>query len=209
MSKQRRDRLEAVAGIVLASLGVLLVAVLLWRYVAPSSSEEPSVGVIESEPGIGLWDAYERAAAAAEAVAEDAQLVSASAQWQGPDEERLLAGADIWSFVFYAATNSSIVDIVVGDEAATVVNQTQVLSTPAALPEDAVRAGPRDPLLIFLAYGGSTFLEEYPSAIVDLHLGAGGGAEAVWSSSAIDIEQRKSVSVVIDAETHDVVSAAP
>ena len=209
MFKTKRERLEAVAGIVLASLGVLLVAVLLWRYVAPPSPEEPSVAVPEAEPGIGMWDAYERAAAAAQTGAEDARLVSASAQWQEPDEEELLAGAATWSFLFYSAASSSVLDVVVGDEAATLVNRTQVLSPPALMQENALRAGPRDPLLIFLAYGGSAFLEERPSATVDLHLGAGDGAEAVWSANAIDVEQGRSVSVVIDAETHDVVSAGP
>ena len=209
MSEGRRNRLEAVAGIVLGSLGVLLLAVLAWRYVAPPSPEGSSVGPPTAEPGIGLWEAYERAAAAAQSEAEDAQLVSASTQWQGPDEESLVAGGDTWSFVFYAVADSSILDVVVGDEATTVVNRTQVLITPALLPEEVLREGSRDALVIFLAYAGSAFLEEHPSAIVDLHLGAGDGGNAVWSANAVDIEQGSAVSVVIDAATHDVISAVP
>lgn len=209
MSEGRRNRLEAVAGIVLGGLGVLLVAVLMWRYLAPSATEERSVGPPTAEPGIGLREAYEMAAAAAQSEAESAQLVSASTQWQGPDEGRLLAGSDTWSFVFYAVADSSILDVVVGDEAATVVNRTQVLITPALLPEDVLRDGPEDALVIFLAYGGSAFLEEHPSAIVDLHLGPGDGANAVWSANAVDIEQGGSVSVVVDAATHNVISAVP
>ena len=63
---------------------------------------------------------------------------------------------------------------------------------------------------MFLAYDGRTFLAEHPQAMVDLHLAGreanddGGGA--VWTIVALDPEDRSLSSLLIDAETKQILS---
>lgn len=158
---------------------------------------------------IELWDAYEQARAAARTQAEDAQLVSASTQWQAVSEQTLVDGASNWSFVFYSSTDDNSLDVVVNTGKAQVVNQAQVWVAPKSLTEGVWRAGPREPLLVFLAYGGRTFLAEHPQALVDLHLASGeddDGGGAVWTVVALDPEDRSILALLIDAETKQVLS---
>jgi hypothetical protein len=155
------------------------------------------------QTSIELWDAYGQAQAAAQAQAEDVQLVSASTQWQTASEEAVLDGSTNWSFVFYSPEDGNSIDVTVNVGTAQVVNQTRVWVAPAALAEGAWQAGPREALLVFLAYGGRAFLDEHPQAIVDLHL-ADGETETVWTVVALDPEDRSLFSLLIDAETSQV-----
>jgi hypothetical protein len=160
---------------------------------------------------IDLWDAYGEARAAVQAQAEDAQLVSASTQWQAVSEESLLNGTSSWSFVFYSPTGSHALDVVANADRAQVANQTQVGVASSPLAEGAWQAGPREALLVFLAYGGRAFLDEHPQAAVDLHLAENEDGKAVWTIVALDIgdiggEDRTPLSVLIDADTMQVLS---
>jgi hypothetical protein len=157
------------------------------------------------QTSIELWDAYGQARAAAQAQAEDVQLVSASTQWQAVSEQVVLDGSTSWSFVFYSPKDGNSIDVIVNVGTAQVVNQTQVWVAPAALTEGAWQAGPRDALLVFLAYGGRGFLDEHPQAMVDLHL-ADDETEATWTVVALDPEDRSLFSLLIDAETSQVLS---
>jgi hypothetical protein len=155
---------------------------------------------------LDLWDAYGEALVAAQAQAEDAQLVSASTQWQMASEEMLLDGVSNWSFVFCSPTSSNSIDVVVNASTAQVVNQTRVWAAPKALVEGAWQAGPREALLVFLAYGGRLFLDEHPQAVVDLHLADGDEGEAVWTIVALDPGDRSLLSLPVGAETRRVLS---
>jgi hypothetical protein len=155
---------------------------------------------------VELWSAYEEARAVAQAQAQDAQLVSAKTQWQEVSEQDLLDGAGSWSFVFYSQANSHTLDVVVNTGKAQVVRETQVWTDSSVLLEGAWIAGPKDALLVFLAYEGRSFLEQHPQAMVDLHLGDNGEGKAVWTIVALDPEDRSLISVLIDAETMDVLS---
>ena len=119
---------------------------------------------------VELWDAYERAHAAARTQAQDAQLVSASTQWQAVSEQTMLDGASNWSFVFYSPTSENSFDVVANENEARVINQTRVWVASSPLPEGTWQEGPREALLVFLAYGGRTFLAEHAQAMVDLRL---------------------------------------
>lgn len=158
---------------------------------------------------IDLWEAYERARAAAREEAEGAELISASAQQQSASEEELLSGVSSWSFVFYTNADKSVLDVIVDDESAKVVNQTRIWNKPEALTEGAWREGPRDALLVFLAQGGREFLEEHPQAAVSLHLGTNDGGEPVWDIAALRMDERSPIAVRIDAETLEVLSVTP
>ena len=79
-------------------------------------------------------------------------------------------------------------------------------TSPSVLSEGAWQAGPRDALLVFLACGGRAFLDKHPQAMVDLHLGDNDEGKVVWTVVALDPEDRGLFSVLIDAETMDVLS---
>ena len=182
---------------------------LLWgRMFGPAEITSPTP---TAQVQIELWDAYEQARDAALAQAQDAQLVSASTQWQAVSEQTLVDGAANWSFVFYSPASEHSLDIVVNTEKAQVVKQTRIWVAPQPLAGGAWQAGPREPLLVFLAYGGRTFLNEHPEATVDLHLANNAehnnGDGAVWSVIVIDSQDHSLSSVLIDAETRQVLSA--
>jgi hypothetical protein len=155
---------------------------------------------------VELWDAYEQARAAAQVQVVDAQLVSAKTQWQEVRERELLDGTGSWSFVFYSPADGDALDVVVSVGTAQVVKETRVWTSPSVLSEGAWQAGPRDALLVFLAYGGRAFLDKHPQAMVDLHLGDNDEGKVVWTVVALDPEDRGLFSVLIDAETMDVLS---
>ena len=194
------------AGIGIDLLLVGYVLYLLWgRTFGPAETASLAP---ETQVQIELWDAYEQARAAAVAQAKDAQLVSASTQWQAVSEQALVYGAANWSFVFYSPASSHVLDVVVNANKAQVVKQTQVWDTPIPLTGEAWQTGPREPLLVFLAYGGRTFLSKHPQAMVDLHLAnsAEGRGEAVWTVVAINPQDQSLSLAQIDTETRQVLS---
>ena len=216
MNRGRRNRLEGLIGIGLLGVSCLLASglfVLLSQNnqqlaAAGAAPTSPAVATATPEP-VEIWDAYEQAYTAVQAQAQDAQLVSASAQWQAPDEEALWAGAANWAFAFYSSANGRVLDVAVGPEKAWVVNQSQVRTVPQTLTEGTWQSGPRDPLLMFLAYGGREFLEDHAQATIDLHLGARQDRGLVWSIVALDIENQESLAVLIAADTMQVLSSTP
>jgi hypothetical protein len=220
MTEQRskRDKIEALIGIGLGVLGLLLLGYFLWINPPGSRSTEAPGGrpaatsaaiPAPTEAAIELWSAYEQARTAARAEAEDAQLTSASTQWQATSEKALLSGPETWSFVFYSPAGKTVLDIVVNREGASVVNQTRVWDAPQFLSEEAWKEGPRDALLAFLAHDGRTFLEENPQAIVDLHLGSGETRNVRWNIVALNPQDQEVLALQIDAETMRISPLAP
>ena len=202
-NKQKRTRLLVLPVVSLGIAYLLLLGYLLWgKSLGLTSATAAS---LTSTP-VDLWDAYELAWAATRAEAPDAQLVSASTQWQTVSEDALLEGAGSWTFVFYSPQSSQVLDVVVNDDVARVLNRTQAWVVPLALTEANWRTGPRDALTAFLACDGRAFLDEHPEAVVDLHLMEDSGGGAVWSIVALDLGSRAVLSVVVDAETGLVVS---
>jgi hypothetical protein len=211
--KQRKQR-KRVAVLLAVGLGIELLSLgyvgyTLWG----EMREQAALATASSAPTpvpVELWDAYEKAHAVARAQAEDAQLVSASTQWQTVSEQTLLDGASNWSFVFYSPTSKSSLDIVANAKEAHVVNQTRIWVASSPLPGGAWQEGPREALLVFLAYGGRAFLAEHPDAMVDLHLadsGANGNAEgAAWTIVALNPEDQSLFPSQIDAATNQVLS---
>lgn len=205
-----RQWLQVLAAV---AIGVGIVAVggylLLSRPAAPATAgsqaaNQPTPAPTQST--VELWDAYEQARAAAQGRLADAALVSASTQWQQPDERTLLAGARDWSFVFYSAEQKSVLDVVVSVGAAQVVKQTQVWVAPGILTEGKWRAGPRDALLAFLAHEGEAFLAGHSEAVVDLNLAQSEGGDPVWTVVALDVGDRSALAVSVDGETGRVVA---
>jgi hypothetical protein len=206
----RRNRLEVLLGLGLGVGGLLLIGYFVLIY-GPSLKSPPPTVAPPVPPGrlVGLWDAYGQARAAAQAEAGDAQLVSASTQWQAVREEVLLAGTGAWLFVFYSPGSSHVLDVVVDVKKSEVANRTQVWAAPEPLAEGAWQKGPRDALLAFLAYGGREFIDQHPQAAVNLHLADGEEGSPVWTITALDPGDRSLVSVAIDAETMQVLFAGP
>ena len=157
---------------------------------------------------VDLWDAYEQARSAARAQAPDAQLVSASAQWQAVSEDALLGGAGNWTLVFFSPTGNHFLDVVANGETARVVNQSPVWVAPASIAEGTWRSGPQDAVMAFLACGGRAFLDQHTQAVVDLHLAADEGGRPAWTVVALDPGDHSPVSVLIDAETGQVLSGS-
>ena len=186
---------------------LVLVGYLAWRLLGLSSALAVPSPAPTREP-IGLWDAYQRAQGMARAELADARLVSAATQWQAADEAALLAGASEWSFVFYSPAAGSALDVGVRAGAAHVVKQTRVWDAPALLAEGAWQAGPRDALLVFLAYEGRPFLEGHPEAVVDLHLSENDEGRPAWAIVGFDVSDRSLLSLLIDAETGQVLKQA-
>lgn len=142
---------------------------------------------------------FELARVAAQAQAADAALVSGSTQWQQPSAEKLVAGTQDWSFVFYAQSLKSSLDVGASAGAASVLKVTPAWVAPQTLEEGPWRAGPRDALLVFLAYEGSAFLVQNPQAIVDLNLAQNEAGHAVWTITALDAEAGQFLALVVDA----------
>jgi hypothetical protein len=206
-SKDRRNwaLVLPVAGLgtgYLLLLGYLLVGSALGLRAAARSA-----ALTPTPPTVDLWDVYEQARAAAQAQASDAKLVSASTQWHAVDEHALLSGPSNWTLVFYSPASKHALDVIANAGTARVVNQTQVWVTPTAMAEGSWRAGPSDALLVFLACGGQAFLHEHPQAVVDLHLAGNDEGMRVWTIAALDPETRSLLSLLVDAETGQVLSA--
>ena len=208
-NQERRNLIEALLGMCMGVGGLLLLGYFLWGHV-PGLASPPATAVpLTPTPAlIELWDAYGQARAVARAEAGDAQLVSASTQWQAVSAGTLLDGADNWSFLFYSPVSSEALDVVVDTGTARVVNRTRVWVMPKALAEGDWRAGPRDALLAFLAYGGRVFLEEHPQAVVNLHLAERDDGGPAWSIVALDAKERSLLSLLVDAETGRVASCS-
>lgn len=202
-NKEKRTRLLVLPVVSLGIAYLLLLGYLLWgKSLGLTSATAASL----TPTPVDLWKTYEQARVAARTEAPDAQLVSASTQWQTVSEDALLEGAGSWTLVFYSPQSSQVLDVVVNDDVARVLNRTQAWVVPLALTEDNWRTGPRDALAAFLACGGRTFLDEHPEAVVDLHLTEDSGGGAVWSIVALDLGSHAVLSVVVDAETALVVS---
>ncbi len=211
--RERKKTKKWVSVLLVAGIGIDLLLVgyvlyLLWdRAFGPT---ETTLAAPAAQVQIELWDAYEQAQAAALAQAKDAQLVSASTQWQAVSEQTLVDGAANWSFVFYSSASSHVLDVVVSAEKAQVVKQTQVWDAPHPLTGEAWQTGPREALLVFLAYDGRTFLAKHPQATVDLHLASSAedqnGGEALWTVVAIDPQGQSMSLAQIDTETRQVLS---
>ena len=142
---QRKKRSKWVPVLVAASLGLDLLLLGYMAYVLWSRMLEQATMAMASptptQAPIELWDAYEQARAAAQTQAKDAQLVSASTQWQAVSEQAMLDGASNWTFVFYSPTSNNSLDVTVNTGAAQVVNQTRVWGAPNPLTEGAWQAG--------------------------------------------------------------------
>jgi hypothetical protein len=206
-SKDKRNWLLALP---VAGLGIgylLLLGYLLFGNALGLRAAARSASLTPTPPAVDLWDAYEQAQAVVQAQASDAQLVSASAHWHGASEDVLLGGPSNWTFVFYSPASNHSLDVVANAGVARVVNQAQVWVTPTAMAEDSWRAGPGDAILVFLACGGRAFLDEHPQAVVDLHLAGNDEGSPVWTIVALDPETRSLLSLLVDAETGQVLSA--
>jgi hypothetical protein len=53
------------------------------------------------------------------------------------------------------------------------------------------------------------FLDEHPQAVVDLHLAESDSGSPVWAIVALDVSDRSLLSLLIDADTGQVLSVAP
>ena len=204
--RKKRTRLLVLP---VAGLGIgylLLLGYLLWGDVLGLRAATPAPLSPTPAP-VDLWEAYEQAREAAQEQAADARLVSATTQVQAAGENALLEGASNWTFVFYSPAGSHSLDVVVNAGAARVVNQTQVWNAPTALSQGSWQAGPGEALLALLACGGREFLDEHPQAVVDLHLAQGAEGGPAWTIVALDSEGPSLLSLLIDAETGQVLSA--
>lgn len=204
-TQKKRVTVLLVIGLVVELVFLGYMGHTLWNRLLDQGAMINTSGAPTQVP-VELWDAYEKAHAAAQTQAEDVQLVSASTQWQAVSEQALLDGTGNWSFVFYSPSSDNSFDVVVDDQQAQVVNQTRVWVASNLLADGAWQAGPREALLVFLAYGGRTFLAEHPQAMVDLHLADSDAGGAVWTMVTLDPEDRSLFSSLVDAETNQVLS---
>ena len=203
--RKKRTRLLVLP---VAGLGIgylLLLAYLLWGDVLGLRAATPA-SLAPTPVPVDLWEAYEQAREAAQTQTADARLLSATTQWQAASENALLEGASNWTFVFYSPASGHSLDVVVNAGVARVVNQTQVWNAPVALAEGPWQAGPGEALLAFLACGGREFVDEHPQVVVDLHLAKGTGGGPAWTIVALDSKGPSLLSLLIDAETGQVLS---
>jgi len=190
---------------VLAALGIVVGGGYLVLAETPGGTR--ALGLATPAPTrapIGLWDAFERARYAAQAKALDVQLVSASTQWQAPSQQVLVNGTSDWSFVFYAPSQQSTLDVVADAGSVQVVKLTPAWVAPRTLDDGPWSAGPQDALLVFLAYEGNEFLAQHPAAVVDLNLARSEAGDAVWTITALDAQTREYLALVIDAASDEV-----
>jgi hypothetical protein len=205
-----KDRRNWTLVLPVAGLGIgylLLLGYLLWGNVLGLRAAA-NVSLTPTPAAVDLWDAYEQACTAARAQASDAQLVSASTQWYAVNENTLQHGPSNWTFAFYSPASKDVLDVIANAGTARVVNQAQVWVTPAAMAEGSWQSGPSGALRAFLACGGRAFLDEHPQAVVDLHLAGNDEGSPVWTIVALDPETRSLLSLLVDVETGQVLSAS-
>lgn len=185
-------------------VGVGSYAAFTGRLAWPLASSASGVPRADSRAGavtpLALWEAFQQAQAVARARAADAVLVSASAQWQAPPRSALVTGTADWAFVFYAPGEKAALDVVVDAQGARLVNTAPVWVAPQAVAEgEWLNKGPKDALLVFLAYGGEAFLAASPQAVVEIHLAQGEAGGPVWTVTALDVERRAYLAMTVDA----------
>ena len=213
MNPQVRNRIEAVIGISLLGFSLLLGGYFLTRWNRSQPVSQHVISKITVEPPtpltLELWNAYERARIAVLQQTPDAQLISATTQWQAAIEREMLIGADDWVFTFYTPAEKQIVIAQVNEGQAQIVQRMQVQAAPPSLTEGRWHEGPNDALLVFMANGGRTFIEAHPEAAINLRLGDYENRGPAWSIHASDFESQDVILVVIDAETMRVLNRAP
>ncbi|HEY76537.1 MAG TPA: hypothetical protein G4O00_10220 [Thermoflexia bacterium] len=187
----------------------LLVTLLLIAGCTYPGPVEPTPTSAPAPAPVSLWDAYRRADATVRTEASDAELVSASTQWQAIDPDRLLETPSYWTFVFFSSSQRTVFDLTADADQVQVVNRTQIWSAPQILEPGRWQEGPRDALSIFLAYGGREFLEAHSEATVSLHLAANEDGKAIWSIAALDVATRETISLQIDAANLQVLTISP
>lgn len=200
------DRLLKLTFLTLGIICLSLYGFLFWSDRIAGNPGPAATPPSPEQESVDLWDAYERARAAARHNGRDAQPVSASTQWQSATENALLTGASQWSFGFYVPNHNQALDVVVTRESARVADQSRVWDAPATLSEGAWREGPRDALLVFLARGGREFLESHEQAVVSMHLANSKGEGPLWDVAAVTMGDRSVFALRIDAETLEVLS---
>lgn len=198
--------------IILGSIVILILVLGIGYLVAGvlfnnSLGDSPSPPAAVSEP-VTIWAGYQLALDAVRTQASDAQLVSAATQWRAATEDQLLAGASTWSFLFYSQSRGSTFDVVVSERSARVVNETETWRRSQTMTEGEWRKGPKDALLVFLAFGGREFIGQNPDAAVDLHLGMRDDGHVVWSLVGLGDPGQAPETVQIDAETGEVLATS-
>lgn len=202
------DRLLKLMLLVLAIACLSLYGYLFWSGRFTKEPEQAAPPSSLAQESVDLWEAYERARAAAQEDGAGVRPVSASAHWQSATEDALLNGAGQWSFGFFAPEDKKTLSVVATKESARLANQTEVWKTPVTLAEGTWEEGPRDPLLVFLARGGREFLERHQETVVSVHLANSDGEGALWDVAALSRDDRSVLALRIDAGTLEVRSSA-
>jgi hypothetical protein len=153
-------------------------------------------------------EAYPIALEAGQAWQGDAQFVSATASWRDLTAEQLLEENATWGFTFFSPQTRQIRIISVTEGGA---EGTKGINIPPNVHTVDVASWQVDSpqvLDLFLNNGGRDFLAQYPDATVSLRLGPqDGGERLVWMAFSIYSPDKRTMTLIVDANSGEIIDA--
>jgi hypothetical protein len=147
-------------------------------------------------------EAYVPAEAAARGWAGDAQLVMATATW--PPGSNLQAGAATWTFTFFSAERQAIQLVSVIENRSALVSQKPLTEQPERINVESWQTDSHQVISRLLALGGHDFMNRNRGTTVILSLTT--EERLGWEAVLFGVETGNTFSIMMDAETGEVVS---
>jgi hypothetical protein len=177
----------------LVALLVLLVSLILFIW-SPSSHPGNAAVVVEEVPHMTAKNANQVAEPFALQWAEDAQLISLSATWDGG--QKFQAGEGDWSLLYYSPAKGSTASIVVYDGEATMIathGVSQIIDAPLG---NKWLIDSETAIDLLGTVGGDEFLRAQPEATVTMSLDF--SRDVTWRVRFIDQMSRRVFSAQVD-----------
>jgi hypothetical protein len=204
--------------LLLVIMGVMLIAVygaLAVLIVGLSGPRSAEIAPTTPETGAGegpltAREAYAMASSEAQNWREDAQLVNATASWANVASEEQLAEEVAWGFTFLSPQSAETQILSVTRAGAERSHEMRSTSTSRVADLTSWQVDSPDVVNLFLDHGGREFLNQHPGATITLRLGPEQeSSRLVWLAMGIQSADKSTFVLQVDANTGEVISAAP
>jgi hypothetical protein len=203
--------------LILVILGVILVlvygtlAILVVGFSgAGSPQSSPPTDGGPTEAPLTAREAYALALSEARNWQNDAQLVSATANWANVGAEDRLLQDVAWGFTFLSgqSAEAQIVSVTrVGAERAREMRSTSTMRTADVT---SWQVDSPEVVDLFLEHGGRDFLSQHPGGTINLRLGPDEeSSRLVWLAIGIQSADKSTIVLKVDAGTGEVLNDTP